>query len=453
MSFNKKKSCLPDMDVETAIALADQLLLKKVGKPMNDLQRLVFRGAWQGKSFTEIHQECTERCGLDHLMRNVGPELWKLLSEAVGTKVTKNNLQGPISSSCPQGVASSCPQGVERFEPVLSSSIKVCAVNRSPYESEAYQEIVKPGALIRIKAAQDMGKTWLMEKVLAQARQKGYQTQALSFDLCDSTIFTDLNKFSQWFCASVAQSLGLPNQLSDRWTDIFGCNYNSTLYFETYLLPAITTPFVLALDKVDLVFEHSAIANDFCALLRGWNQRATQGDETGTIWKKLRLIVVHSTEVYGALDINHSPLGGVGLVIKLPEFSLDQVRELTQKYQLDWSDSEVEKLMAIVGGHPYLIQQALSQIAQRKLTLDRLLQTVTTESGVYSDHLRRHLIHLQQQPALAQSFKTLISADRPLQLDTLQAFKLESMGLVHLQENHVIPRCELYRQYFRDRLP
>jgi hypothetical protein len=434
------------MDVETAIALADQLLLKKAGKPMNDLQRLVFRGAWQGKSFTEIHQECAERCGLDHLMRNVGPELWRLLSEAIGTKVTKNNLQGPI----------------ERSEPVLPSFVEDYAVDfkeisasvdRSPYESEAYQEILKPGALIRIKAAQDMGKTWLMERILAQARQKGYQTQALSFDLCDSTIFTDLNKFSQWFCASVAQSLGLPNQLSDRWTDIFGCNYNSTLYFETYLLPAITTPFVLALDKVDLVFEHAAIANDFCALLRGWNQRATQGDETGTIWKKLRLIIVHSTEVYGALDINHSPLGGIGLVIKLPEFSLDQVRELAQKYQLDWDDSEVKKLMAIVGGHPYLIQQALSQIAQRKLSLDRLLQTATTDSGVYSDHLRRHLIHLQQQPALAQAFKTLISVDRPLQLDTLQSFKLESMGLVHLQENQVIPRCELYRQYFRDRLP
>jgi AAA-like domain len=424
------------MDVETAIALADQLLLKKAGKPMNDLQRLVFRGAWQGKSFTEIHQECAERCGLDHLMRNVGPELWKLLSEAIGMKVTKNNLHGPI----------------ERLEPSPSFT-KDCAVDRAPYESEAYQEILKPGALIRIKAAQDMGKTWLMERILAQARQKGYRAQALSFDLCDSTIFTDLNKFSQWFCASVAQSLGLPNQLSDRWHDIFGCNYNSTLYFETYLLPAITTPFVLALDKVDLVFEHSAIANDFCALLRGWNQRATQGDETGTIWKKLRLIVVHSTEVYGALDINHSPLGGVGLVIKLPEFSLDQVRELTQKYQLDWDDFDVKKLMAIVGGHPYLIQQALSQIAQRKLTLDQLLQTANTESGVYSDHLRRHLIHLQQQPALAQAFKMLITSDRPLQLDTLEAFKLESMGLVHLQENQVIPRCELYRHYFRDRLP
>ncbi|KAM3114114.1 AAA-like domain-containing protein [Phormidesmis sp. 146-33] len=446
MSFNEEKSCLPDMNVETAIALADQLLLKKAGKPMNDLQRLVFRGAWQGKSFTEIHQDCAERCGLDHLMRNVGPELWRLLSEAIGTKVTKNNLQGPI----------------ERLQTVLPSSLQASVIgfkeiaaeaDRHPYESEAYQEILKPGALIRIKAAQDMGKTWLMEKTLAQARQKGYQTQALSFDLCDSTIFTNLNKFSQWFCASVAQSLGLPNQLSDRWSDIFGCNYNSTLYFETYLLPAITTPFVLALDNVDLVFEHAAIANDFCALLRGWNQRATQGDETGTIWKKLRLIVVHSTEVYGALDINHSPLGGVGLVIKLPEFSLDQVRELTQKYQLGWSNFEVEKLMAIVGGHPYLIQQALSQIAHHKLTLDQLLQTATTESGVYSDHLRRHLIHLQQQPALAQAFKTLIRVDRPLQLDTLQSFKLESMGLVHLQENQVIPRCELYRQYFRDRLP
>jgi AAA-like domain len=447
VSFNRNAPLcfLPDMDVETAIVFADQLLLNKIDKPMNDLQRLVFRGAWQGKSFTEIHRECAERCGLDHLMRNVGPELWKLLSDAVGTRVTKNNLQGPIERVA---AAQDLTDGSKKTLPLPKS----CYVDRAPSESECYQEVLKPGSLIRIKAPQEMGKTWLMENILSYARQQGYRTQAFSFELCDSTIFTDLTKFSQWFCASVAQTLGLPNHLADYWFDIFGCNYNSTLYFESYLLSAITAPLVLALDKVDLVFEHTAIANDFCALLRGWNQRATQGDDTGAVWKKLRLIVVHSTEVYGALDINHSPLGGVGLVIKLSEFSHAQVQELTQKYHLNWSDAEVKKLMSSVGGHPYLIQQALTQVIRNRLTLEQLLETSATESSMYSDHLRRHLIHLQQQPALATAFKKVIAEDNAAQLDSIPAFKLESMGLVHLKGNNVIPRCELYRQYFRDRL-
>lgn len=415
------------MDVESAIALADEWILRSSGKPMNDLQRIVFRGAWQGKSFTEIHQECRDRCGLDHLMRNVGPELWRLLSEATGTKVTKNHLQGAFSKLRSETVS----------DPVY--------VDRAPFEQECYAEILKPGALIRIRAAQDMGKTRLMEQVLSHARQNGYRTQVFNFELCDSTVLTDLNKFSQWFCASIAHAMGLPNRLAEYWVDIFGCNYNSTLYFENYLLQQIDPPFVLALDKVDIVFEHSAIATDFCALLRGWNQRAMQGDEIGAIWKKLRLIIVHSTEVYGNLDINHSPIGGVGLIVKLPEFNRDQVQELFGRYQLDWN---VDRLMNLVGGHPYLIQHAIKQ----KLSLDQLLQSAATESGIYSDHLRRHWTQLQQRTDLAIAFKQVILSTKPVSLDPLQAFKLESMGLVHLQGNAAIPRCELYRLYFVDRL-
>ncbi|MGG6265321.1 MULTISPECIES: AAA-like domain-containing protein [unclassified Leptolyngbya] len=415
------------MDVESAIALADELIFKSSGKSMSDLQRIVFRGAWQGKSFTEIHQDCRDRCGLDHLMRNVGPELWKLLSEATGTKVTKNHLQGAFSKL--RGEFMSDRVYIDRF----------------PVEQDCYAEILKPGALIRIRAAQDMGKTWLMEQVLSHARQNGSRTQVFNFELCDSTVLTDLNKFSQWFCASIAHAIGLPNRLSEYWFDIFGCNYNSTLYFENYLLQKIETPLVLALDKVDIVFEHSAIATDFCALLRGWNQRAMQGDEIGAIWKKLRLIIVHSTEVYSNLDINHSPIGGVGLIVKLPEFNRDQVQELFDRYQLDWN---VDRLMNLVGGHPYLIQHAIKQ----RLSIDELLQSAATESGIYSDHLRRHWMQLQQRTDLAIAFKAVISSTEPVPLDPLQAFKLESMGLVHLQGNAAIPRCELYRLYFVDRL-
>ncbi|MBD0340939.1 MAG: AAA-like domain-containing protein, partial [Microcoleus sp. Co-bin12] len=34
----------------------------------------------------------------------------------------------------------------------------------------------------------------------------------------------------------------------------------------------------------------------------------------------------------------------------------------------------------------------------------------------------------------------------------MQAFKLDSLGLVKLHGNECVPRCELYRQYFRSHL-
>lgn len=325
-------------------------------------------------------------------------------------------------------------------------------VERVPYETQCYEAILKPGALIRIKAPQQMGKTTLLEKVLSQVREQGYQTLTLSFELADSTVLCNLRQFSRWFCASSAQSLGLPNKLDEFWDDIFGCNRNSTDYFQNYLLAEIKSPLVLALDNVDIVFEHPTIADDFCRLLRGWYDIARRGDRNSAIWKKLRLVVVHSTEVYSGLDINHSPLGGIGLIVELTEFSPQQVQDLAQRGGLDWNIAEVEQLMAMVGGHPYLVQLAVHHIKHQDITLEQLLLSSPTQAGIYSDHLRRHLRNLQQNPELAAAFRKVVTANSWVHIEPEQAFKLNSMGLVNLQGNEVMPRCNLYRQYFRDRL-
>jgi transcriptional regulator with XRE-family HTH domain len=325
-------------------------------------------------------------------------------------------------------------------------------VERVPYQSQCYEAILKPGALVRMKAPQQMGKTSLLERVLHQAREQGYQTLTLSFALADSTVFTDLRQFSRWFCASVGQNLGLPNRLADYWDDIFGCNSNTTAYFQNYLLPTINSPLVLALDEVDLVFEHPQIADDFCRLLRGWYDIAKRGDRSSALWKQLRLVVVHSTEVYTSLDINHSPLGGVGLVIELPELTRDEVQDLARRHGLNWSVTQVEQLMAMVGGHPYLVQLTLDRIRSQGITLEHLLQTAPTEAGIYSDYLRRHLRNLQQHPELMAAFREVVEAGSWVKIESDRVFKLHSMGLVKLFGNEVMPRCDLYRQYFRDRV-
>ncbi|MBW4664853.1 MAG: AAA-like domain-containing protein [Chroococcus sp. CMT-3BRIN-NPC107] len=108
--------------------------------------------------------------------------------------------------------------------------------------------------------------------------------------------------------------------------------------------------------------------------------------------------------------------------------------------------------MALVGGHPALIARSLEQITRNNITISQILQTAATESGFYSDYLRRHLVTLQQQPILAQAFAKVIASKQPIQLESIPAFKLESMGLICLEGDYAAPRCELYRQYFGDRL-
>jgi hypothetical protein len=178
-------------------------------------------------------------------------------------------------------------------------------------------------------------------------------------------------------------------------------------------------------------------------MLRVWHEEA----RTRRIWKKLRLVIAHSTEVYIQLNINRSPFN-VGVPIELPELSQKQVQDLARWRGLDWDSSQVTQLMEIVGGHPHLIQLAIYSLTRQDVTFEQLLQTAYTESGIYSDHLRGHLCNLQQHPELAAAMKKVVNATSPVQLEPILAFKLQSLGLVQLHGNNVKSRCQFYSQYF-----
>ena len=318
-------------------------------------------------------------------------------------------------------------------------------IDRFPIESECYQAIVQPGALIRIKAARGMGKTSLMERIIAHGASHDYQTLSLSFQLIDKSIFQNLDKFLQWFCLNVGLALKLPSRLPELWNNLFGSKVSCKIYFENYLLAQLQRPLVLALDDIDGIFNYADLADDFFGLLRTWHEDA----KNQQIWQQLRLILIHSTEVYLPLNSQKSPFN-VGLSINLPELTLAQVKSLVQIYGLGMSTKEVEELVFLVGGNPYLVQLSLYHIWHNHVTLKELLQVSPSCPGIYGDHLQRQLWSLQQHPELATAFTHVVKSAHPVELDLVEAFKLQSMGLIHLQGNQAVPNCLLYQKYFSD---
>lgn len=345
---------------------------------------------------------------------------------------------------CPLPVAEpELPQGQVR----LASAFYI---KRDPFEEQCYREITYPGTLIRIKAPRQMGKTSLMARILAQAKEQGFSTVPLSLQHADQNVFTNLDQLLRWFCIRIARKLHLPYKVDDYWADTFGSKDNCTAFFEDCILPDMETPLVLGLDEVDRVFQHPHIADDFFSLLRAWYEEAGYGTGDSDLWEKLRLVIVHSTEVYIPLDINQSPFN-VGLPIELTEFTPEQVADLAHRHGLNWQEEQIQKLMKIVGGHPYLVRVAMYHIVRENLTLEKLAETASTEAGIYGDHLRRHLWNLQQHPELLHAFSQVVTAEKSVELKSVLAFKLHSMGLVNLEGNRVTPRFDLYRQYFAHR--
>lgn len=325
-------------------------------------------------------------------------------------------------------------------------------IERPPIEAKCYQEILQPGALVRIKAPQKMGKTWLLDNLLSYAREQGYQTVKLDLQQAENSILDNLKTFLQWVCVDVSDSLDIEPQVNETWEDLYGVNKNCTRYFQKHLLSVSESPLVFAIDNFERLFQSPDIFSQFCLLLRGWYEKAQGGDRVANIWKKLRLVVVHSTEVYPSLDSNHSPFN-VGIPIELPEFNQQQVKAFAQKYELDKQLGQgLIKLMELIGGHPYLLQQAFVNLKIQQINLEQLFTLAPTEEGIFSDYLRQLLWHLEHNSQLEVGYKKVVMVNAPVRLDAEVAFKLHSLGLVKLSGNDCVPSCNLYRQYFSERL-
>ncbi|MFB2897726.1 ATP-binding protein [Aerosakkonemataceae cyanobacterium BLCC-F50] len=76
------------MNVTEVLQFVDRLVFEHTGKHLDNVQRAVVEGTWQGKTYSEIGEE-------NHFHKNhasdVGAELWKLLSEALGEDIKKTN--------------------------------------------------------------------------------------------------------------------------------------------------------------------------------------------------------------------------------------------------------------------------------------------------------------------------------------------------------------------------
>jgi AAA-like domain/CHAT domain len=388
-----------------------------------------YRAIWDGRSIEEAFASGLNAMDLANIDESLTPVL----------------LKSSISDRVPP-----IPANLEEPGSLVSLN-SAFYIERPPVEGRCYEAVASKGALIRIKAPRLMGKSSLMLRVLERSTQLGYRTVKLELGLADNSLFNDLDRFLRWFCVNFGKQLGWPKKINEYWDDeLQSSKSNCTNYFATYLLKVISAPIVLILDKVDRLFTYP-IAGDFFGLLRAWHEMS----KSDPLWEKLRLIVVYSQEPKSGcnidFDINQSPFGNVGVGIELSEFNLLQVKDLHIRYGLRWSHTELEELMAMVGGHPYLIRVALDRIARQAVSFRQLLNDAPTEAGVYNGHLRKCFDCLKNNNLLT-AMQEVVATDNLIRLPVKEAYQLYSIGLISRQENYVVPRCNLYRLYFRDRL-
>ena len=428
-----------DLEIRQALRIIDRTLEPE---RLNGVQELVLRECLVGKTYQEI----ALGSGYDsNYIRVVGSRLWQNLSLAFEEKVSKQNFKAVLRQKAQNKQFSVGNLEFPDGQVPLNSYFYI---ERPPNEDLGYEEVLKPGAFIAIKSPLNMGKTSLMTRILAQARSQNYHTVTLNLQLAEASILSDLGKFLRWMMANITLQLGIKSELDRYWDRDLGNKISCTNYFQNYILEQVTEPLVLALDEVNHLFEYPEIAQEFLPLVRFWHE------ETNNIavWQRLRIVMVHSTDIDHSLKLDQSL--NLGMSIVLPEFNFAQVKELASRYQFKVEAEDLDRsltsLMEMVGGYPYLIRLAFHALSAQNITFERLLAEAPTPTGIYRSHLQRYVATLNKYPELNSSLSQVVAADSSIQISSIAAYKLESMGLIKLVRNQVVPSCQLYRLYFRD---
>ncbi|MEH2330098.1 AAA-like domain-containing protein [Nostoc sp.] len=437
--------------IEQIIEYTETLINDKTGKSLSFIQKAVLSASLleTKKSYAQIALE--NNYSENYIRQLVAPKLWQLLSNSLGEKVNRTNCRAVLDQRLDNSSLQTISQPTHLWQKInleppdgqvpLDSTLYI----ERGLEQVCYQAILQPRAFIHIKAPRKMGKTSLMTRILAYGSSHGYHTVRLSLHRAETEVFSSLEKFLRWFCANVTHQLGIKSKLDEYWDEDMGDLMNCTIYFQGYVLQEINTPLILALDEVNKLFEYPQLTRDFLGLLRSWYEETRDI----SIWQKLRVLIVKSTEIYINLDINKSPFN-IGLAINLPAFTRLQLEDLAQRHRLQLTALQFEQLMALTGGFPYLVRLAFYHSVQHQIPMDTLLQNATNDTGIFSEYLHNQLHSILQNPDLVDGFQQVIRSTVPITLEQEVAFKLKSLGLIYIENQTATVSYGLYREYFSD---
>ena len=315
-----------------------------------------------------------------------------------------------------------------------------------PTDGELMSAIARRDSVVLIKGARQMGKTSLLARGLASAREKGIQSVSTDLQKFNVEDFRDLQRLYRTMAESLAEQLEPRLDPDEHWDPRRGPNSNLERFVRRC---ALQGPVLWGLDEVDRLFT-TPYATDVFGLIRSWhNERAL--DPSGPM-ANLTIAIAYATEAHLFIaDINQSPFN-VGTRLALQDFTPLQVAELNRRYQSPISSQdELNRFYRLVGGHPYLVRRGLQELTNPKVTFDAFEAQAAREEAFYGDHLRRILVVLGRDPKLAEVMRRVLSNEPGSDAASLDRLRSAGLVLGHFPEG-ARPRCRLYASYLRRHL-
>jgi len=306
------------------------------------------------------------------------------------------------------------------------------------------EEVLKPGSLTYIRAARQTGKSSLLIRGIAHAREHEIPVIFVDFQFVDSEHLADLDTFLRCMAELISESLGVTG-VEDVWRSSLSPTLKMSTFLGTKVLRTAESPWLLAIDEADRVYG-TTFQDDFFGMIRAWYNRA-QWQE---VWKRLITAMVISTEPHLLIrDRFQSPFN-IGRKIELEDFEESQVADLNQRHGDLISSAQIHEMTEYLGGHPYLTRRAFYALASDHLNWGEIVERSMDERGPFGDHLSRYLWLLRDKPELASAMKQIMNQQPGPDGATIQ--RLQAAGLIRRQGSQLKCRCTLYERFFEKHL-
>jgi len=318
-----------------------------------------------------------------------------------------------------------------------------------PTDEEFRTAIARQDSIVLVKGARQMGKTSLLARGLQQAREAGARVVLTDFQMLNAAHLASVEALFLTLGGLIADQLDLDVLPDEAWKERRGPSVNFGRYIRREVLEKVSAPIVWGLDEVDRLFTCD-FGSEVFGLFRSWHN-ARSLDPEGP-WRRLTLAMAYATEAHLFItDLNQSPFN-IGTRLTLEDFTFEQVAELNRRYGSPLRDrAELARYFRLVGGHPYLVRRGLHDMATHGTELAAFEVHADSDEGPFGDHLRRILVLLAQDAALADVVRGILQG-RPCP-NAESFYRLRSAGVMSGEgARDVRPRCQLYATYLERHL-
>lgn len=333
------------------------------------------------------------------------------------------------------------------------------------HENAILSNLDNPNVPIRLVAPPLFGKSTYLQRIIHQLRDQDAKRNqggivliidfgALS-DQAPEDIHACLREMADVLIEQYASEMRRTNQIqidcgdwvSQAWTRDLPPERKLRQLLQKNILNQQHERVVLVLDKFDRLANKSA-SDPIARMLRSLSEEYQQGVE---VWGKLRVIL--ATTGSHALLSNKvdavSELFSVTLNVALEPFGSTQLEELRARYDVDWTEEQLEQLRILTGGWPFLVRQIL-YLAATGIATNELLDPQRLMTEHCSLQLQRLWLHVCEYERLRRVVCALLHGSA-LTDEEWQMLRATGLARRKTESNGYEMSSELVAGYFKIR--